>query len=223
MKTRQSSCRKPQEAYHPRHNLSKCNLSWGTPVLGVTSVLFWLGLPQSCPDQEVPWDCGTPIWDWGVLQSQVERSTLVRSLVPGRGYLRISQSEARGTPFSGRVVPQSQWRVSHTQVGDAALGTQGLHPSFETQSRHHKKSKTWVSVGPQKRPSVLQKITKKRRRKLTWNRPFDQDRWNGTWTCAIRFDLVPSLYTLGNTCNVSLLPGPPEQTRTGNPGYTHIL
>ena len=33
----------------------------------------------------------------------------------------------------------------------------GIHPGFETQGRHHQKSKSGVSVAPQKRNNVLKK------------------------------------------------------------------
>ena len=38
---------------------------------------------------------------------------------------------------------------------------EGIHPGFETQGRSHQKSKTGVSVAPQKRTCVLQKFKKK--------------------------------------------------------------
>ena len=38
---------------------------------------------------------------------------------------------------------------------------QGIHPGFETQGRHHQKSKTGVSVAPQKGTCFLQNFFKK--------------------------------------------------------------
>ena len=49
VKTRQSSYGKPQEAYRPRRNLSKHNLSWGLPHPVLTR-----GSTPSCPGQGVP-------------------------------------------------------------------------------------------------------------------------------------------------------------------------
>ena len=50
------------------------------------------------------------------------------------------------TTQSAGVAPKMNLRIT---TGEKAC-KQGIHPGFETQSRHHQKSKTGVSLAPQK-------------------------------------------------------------------------
>ena len=52
------------------------------------------------------------------------------------------------------VAPEVHLR-NPLQAGKGAH-KQGIHPGYETQSRYHQKSKTGVSVAPQKRTCILQ-------------------------------------------------------------------
>ena len=67
------------------------------------------------------------------------------------------------------VTPEVNLRNSW-HIGDKAR-KQGIHPGFETQGRHHQKSKTGVSVAPQK-DSCPPKI-KKKKRYMIGNRPWE--------------------------------------------------
>ena len=49
--TRKSSCGKPQEAYHPRHKLSKHILSWRMYLP------WWGDLPWATPHPDLAWGC----------------------------------------------------------------------------------------------------------------------------------------------------------------------
>ena len=69
-----------------------------------------------------------------------------------------SSATMLGTKRSAGVTQEVNLR-NPLHTGDKAC-KRGNYPDFETQSRHHQKSKTGVSVAPQKRTDALQKIKK---------------------------------------------------------------
>ena len=62
---------------------------------------------------------------------------------------------------SAGVAPEVNLRNSW-HAGDKAH-KQGIHPGFETQGRRHQKSKTGVSVAPQKGPVSSKNFKKKKK------------------------------------------------------------
>ena len=63
------------------------------------------------------------------------------------------------TKSSAGVAPEVIWGIHCTQVMKHA--SEGIHPGFGTQGRHHQKSKTMISMALQKGLDVLQVFIKK--------------------------------------------------------------
>ena len=59
---------------------------------------------------------------------------------------------------SAGVAPEVNLRISLHAGKEASK--QEIHPGFENQGRHHQKSKTGVSMAPQKGTNVLQTLIK---------------------------------------------------------------
>ena len=101
--TRKSSCRKPNEVYHPQHNLSGGGdppvLAGGTPLLGITQ--SWAGVPLF-------WLEGTPVLAGGTSVLECLQSGLGYPLDQDWGTLRKDLGRRPGKE-PGIGVPPRVW------------------------------------------------------------------------------------------------------------------
>ena len=77
----------------------------------------------------------------------------------GRGFKPQTSTNACGHVC--RYVDQKGLAVMLTSKQSAGVAPEGIHPTFETQGRRHQKSKTGVSVAPQKGLVSYKKFLKK--------------------------------------------------------------